>query len=138
MMQIRIGNEEDKRYIFQIRPQAAPLFSDKGYFIVAEEDGILGCAAVFYRKIPAPVQADEAFINLVEVFDQSNWQKGIATLMVQKVLQIEKEKGRYQVRAYCDIRNVASHRLWLKNKFGISPVKEPDGSIPGSFVTYVL
>lgn len=138
MIQIRAGNEEDKKYIIRIRPQASPLFSDKGYFIVAQEDEILGCATVFCREIPAPVMAEEAFINLIEVFEQSNRQKGIATLMVQKVLQVEKEKGTYQVRAYCDIKNTSSHRLWLKNGFGISPVKYSDGSIMGSFVTYVL
>jgi len=44
----------------------------------------------------------------------------------------------YQVRAYCDIRNIPSHRLWLKNKFSISPVKMPDDTIAGSFVSYVL
>lgn len=137
MIRIRAGNEDDKKYIIHIRPQAVRLFSDKGYFIFAQEDEIVGFAAVFYRKIPAPITAEEAFINVIEVFE-SNQQKGIASLMVQKILQIEKEKGTYQVRAYCDIRNVASHRLWRKNGFGISPVKEPDGSIPGSFVTYVL
>ena len=139
MVNIRIGNEADKEYIFRIRPQAVSLFSGDGYFLVAEDgDEILGCTVVFSRKIPAPVPAGEAFINLIEVFENSNQQKGVASLMVQEVLKMEKEKGTYQIRAYCDIRNVASHRLWLKNGFGISPVKESDRSILGSFVTYVL
>lgn len=139
MVHIRAGNAEDKEYIINIRPQAETLFSDKGYFIVAQENEmILGFATVFYRKIPAPITAEEAFINLIEVFEQSNRRKGIATLMVRKILQMEKEKRTYQVRAYCDINNMESHRLWLKNGFGIAPVKYLDGSILGSFVTYVL
>ena len=58
--------------------------------------------------------------------------------MISEIIKIAKEEKVYQVRAYCDIGNVSSHRLWLKNKFAISPVKMPDGSIPGSFVSFVL
>ena len=56
----------------------------------------------------------------------------------EEMLRIAKEEKVYQVRAYCDIRNIPSHRLWLKNKFAISPVKMPDNTIAGSFVSYVL
>ncbi len=136
-MNIRIGEEADKERIVELRPQAEGYFT-KDYFLVAEEEDILGCATVFRRKIPAPVSAAEAFILLIDVFEEDNRNRGIGSLMVQKILEIEREKGTYQVRAYCDIKNTASHRLWLKNKFGISPDKQPDGSIPGSFVTYVL
>lgn len=136
-MNIRIGNDADKERIISIRPQAAPFFT-RDYFVVAEEGDILGCATVFRRRIPAPVPASEAFIYLIDVFEESNHKKGIGSLLVQKILEIEREKGTYQVRAYCDIGNEASHRLWFKNGFGISPDKMPDGSIPGSFATYVL
>ena len=54
------------------------------------------------------------------------------------VLAAARGKGSIQVRAYCDIRNEASHRLWLKNGFGISPAAQSDGSIPGSFVSFRL
>ena len=57
---------------------------------------------------------------------------------VADLRRIAKEEKVYQVRAYCDIGNISSHRLWLKNKFSISPVKMPNGSISGSFVSYVL
>ncbi|MDE7279557.1 MAG: GNAT family N-acetyltransferase, partial [Oscillospiraceae bacterium] len=74
---------------------------------------------------------------LIEVFEEHQ-RKGTATLLVQEILKMEKAKGTYQVRAYCDIKNSESHALWIKNKFGISPVKMSDGTILGSFVTYVL
>ncbi len=137
-MTVRMGTEADKNIIIGKRPQAEEYFSDGGYFFVAEENGVTaGFAAVFLRDIPAPVSGREAFINLIEVFEEFQG-KGTATLLVKEILKFEKSKKTYQVRAYCDIHNAASHALWRKNKFGISPVKMPDGSIAGSFVTYVL
>ena len=136
-MKLRIGNETDEKYILNIRPQAATLFDGRSYFIIAEDDDILGFAVVFHRDIEAPVHANEAFINLIEILDENNYGKGIASCLVQKIIEIEKDKNTYQVRAYCDINNAASHRLWFKNGFGISPAKESDGQILGSFVTYV-
>lgn len=136
-MNLRMGNEADKEHILSVRPQAAPLFDGRSYFIVAEDDGILGFAVVFHRDIEAPVPANEAFINVIDVFEESNHKKGIASCLVQKIIEMEEEKKTYQVRAYCDINNVASHRLWFKNGFGISPAKESNGQILGSFVTYV-
>lgn len=137
-MTVRMGTEADKNKIISKRPQAEGYFSDGGYFLVAEENGVTaGFAAVFLRDIPAPVSGKEAFINLIEVFEEYQ-RKGVATMLVQEILKLEKGKGTYQVRAYCDIHNAASHALWRKNKFGISPVKMPDDSIAGSFVTYVL
>ncbi|MBD5145140.1 MAG: GNAT family N-acetyltransferase [Ruminococcus sp.] len=137
-MTVRIGTETDKAEIIGKRPQAEGYFSNDGYFVVAEENGaVAGFAAVFSRDIPAPVTGTEAFINLIEVFEDYQ-RKGVATLLVQEILKIEKNSGAYQVRAYCDINNSASHALWRKNKFGIAPVKMQDGSILGSFITYVL
>lgn len=137
-MTVRMGTEADKRTIFAVRPQAEQFFSADGYFLAAEENGeIAGFAAVFSRDIPSPVGDREAFINVIEVFERYQG-KGTATMLVQEILKLEKNKGTYQVRAYCDIGNAASHGLWRKNRFGVSPVKMPDGSIAGSFVTYVL
>ena len=92
---------------------------------------------IYHRDIEAPVPANEAFINLIEVLDEDNHKKGIASCLVQKIIEMEEEKKTYQVRAYCEIHNIASHRLWFKNGFEISPAKESNGQILGSFVTYV-
>jgi len=135
-MEVRIGVEADRERILSIRPQAEPYFT-KDYFVVAAEEDILGFATVFCRKIPAPVSAQEAFIYLIDILEEHRG-RGIGSLLVQKIIELEREKGTYQVRAYCDIKNEASHGLWLKNGFGISPDKMPDGEIPGSFVTYVV
>ena len=137
---IRMGTQIDKQYILSIRPQAEALFPDKdnGYFIVAEGRTLLGCAMIFQRKIPAPVSETEAFINLIEVFDEAQYGKGIASFMIEEIVELERKKGTYQLRAYCDINNISSHALWRKHHFGISPVKMPDNTIVGSFATLVL
>ena len=136
---IRIGTDAEKQKLLNDYPNIKNVVRDGGYFIVAQiEDTIVGYLWGFKRKIPAPVEQDEIFINIIEVIYTNLRCQGMASSMLQKIMEIAKEEKVYQVRAYCDIRNVPSHRLWLKNKFSISPVKMPDGSIAGSFVSFVL
>ena len=136
---IRIGTDAEKQKLLNDYPHIKNVVRDGGYFIVAQiEDTIVGYLWGFKRKIPAPVEQDEIFINIIEVIYTNLRCQGMASSMLQKIMEIAKEEKVYQVRAYCDIWNVPSHRLWLKNKFSISPVKMPDGSIAGSFVSFVL
>ena len=136
---IRIGTDAEKQKLLNDYPNIKNVVRDGGYFIVAQiEDTIVGYLWGFKRKIPAPVEQDEIFINIIEVIYTNLRCQGMASSMLQKIIEIAKEEKAYQVRAYCDIWNVPSHRLWLKNKFSISPVKMPDGSIAGSFVSFVL
>ncbi len=85
-MNLRMGNNTDMEYILNIRPQASVYFEGRSYFIVAEDGGILGFAVVFHRDIEAPVPANEAFINLIEILDERNHRKGIASRLVQKII----------------------------------------------------
>ena len=136
---IRIGTDAEKQKLLNDYPNIKNVVRDGGYFIVAQiEDTFVGYLWGFKRKIPAPVEQDEIFINIIEVIYTNLRCQGMASSMLQKIIEIAKEEKVYQVRAYCDIWNVPSHRLWLKNKFSISPVKMPDGSIAGSFVSFVL
>ena len=136
---IRIGTDAEKQKLLNDYPNIKNVVRDGGYFIVAQiEDTIVGYLWGFKRKIPAPVEQDEIFINVIEVIYTNLRCQGMASSMLQKIIEIAKEEKVYQVRAYCDIWNVPSHRLWLKNKFSVSPVKMPDGSIAGSFVSFVL
>ena len=64
--------------------------------------------------------------------------QGLATRMLEWLKEIAVAEKVYQLRAYCDIRNVSSHRLWVKNGYGINPITLPDGNIVGSFVSLVL
>ena len=136
---IRIGTDAEKQNLLTDYPNIKNVIHDGGYFVVAQiEDTIVGYLWAFKRKIPAPVEQDEIFINIIEVIYTNLRCQGVASKMISAIIEIAKEEKAYQVRAYCDIGNVPSHRLWLKNKFSISPVKMPDGSIAGSFVSYLL
>jgi len=96
----------------------------------------MGFLFAFYREIEAPLNGQiEYFVNVIDVNESMRGQ-GVASTLVQEIIKIAKTANAAQVRAYCDINNIASHRLWFKNGFGISPVKSPSGQIPGSFVTY--
>ena len=138
-MIIRLGTDAEKQKLLTDYPNIKNVIRDGGYFIVAKiEDTVVGYLWAFKRKIPAPVEQDEIFINIIEVIYTNLRRQGVASKMISEIIEIAKEEKAYQIRAYCDIGNVPSHRLWLKNKFSISPVKMPDGSISGSFVSYVL
>ena len=138
-MTIRLGTDTEKQELLADYPNIKNVIRDGGYFIVAKiEDTVVGYLWAFKRKIPAPVEQDEIFINIIEVIYTNLRCQGVASKMISAIIEIAKEEKAYQVRAYCDIGNVPSHRLWLKNKFSISPVKMPDGSIAGSFVSYLL
>ena len=138
-MIIRLGTDAEKQELLTDYPNIKNVIRDGGYFIVAQiEDTTVGYLWGFKRKIPAPVEQDEIFINIIEVIYTNLRFQGVASEMISEIIKIAKEEKVYQVRAYCDIGNVPSHRLWLKNKFSISPVRMPDGSIAGSFVSFVL
>lgn len=141
MVEIRNGSEKDKQDLLNKYPNLNKFFviCDTGYLIVAErEKDIIGFLWAFKRDIPAPVEAQEIFINAIEVFNDELRCQGIGTEMVQKIIETARKEHVYQVRATVQIKNVASHRLWFKNKFSINPVKMPDADIVGSFVSFVL
>ncbi len=138
-MKLRLGTEIDKNAILGKYPYTHQVLGDGGHLVIAEnESEILGFLWAFVQDIPVAIGEKEMFINVVEVFDTQSRCKGIGSAMVAKCLSIAREESYYQVRAYCSIHNVASNRLWLKNGFAISPVKMPDNTIPGSYVTYKL
>ena len=139
MIYVGLGSDEDEESVRVLHPQHPSLMCGDGFLMIARDDRqIIGFAWAFERSIPAPIGGvHEAFINFIAVNDGFR-KVGIGSRLVQACIKKAAENGCYQVRAYCDLRNVASHRLWLKNGFGISPIKMQDDSIPGSFVTYVI
>lgn len=110
-----------------------------GTLIVAiDSNSIVGFAWSFRRDIPVSIGKTEDFINVIEVFDAEHRRKGIGSSIVKKCIEVARENGSYQVRAYCDVNNIASHMLWVKNGFAVSPVKMENDQIVGSYVTYKL
>ncbi len=138
-MNIRIGTEEDKRDIIGKYPHTKQVLGKDGYLVVAEEnENIEAFAWAFVQKIPAPIDKSEMFVNVIETFEPKNQCKGIGSELLKKLIQLAKEQSLYQIRAYCDINNISSHKLWEKNNFTISPVKNQNGQILGSYVTSLL
>ena len=145
MVVVGLGSREDEALVRGLHPQHPSLMTGDGWLMAAKETGeageagrLIGFAWTFERDIPAPVgKVSEAFMNVIAVEDGFQG-KGIGSRIVQACIQKAGADGCYQLRAYCDIHNAASHRLWLKNGFGISPVAMPDGTTAGSFVTYTL
>lgn len=138
-MYIRIGTEEDKIAIINKYPHTKQVLGENGYLVVAEEnENIEAFAWAFVRKIPAPIDKSEMFVNVIETFEPKNQCKGIGSELLKKLIQLAKEQSLYQIRAYCDINNIPSHKLWEKNNFTISPVKNQNGQILGSYVALLL
>ena len=138
-MNIRLGNEIEKNHILEKYPYTSQVLGNGGYLIVADENNeIVGFLWGYVQDIPVSINKKELFINVIETFNPKLRCNGIGSAMVKKCIEIAKANSCYQVRAYCDINNIASNMLWVKNEFAISPVKMPDNNIPGSYVTYKL
>ncbi|WP_429148656.1 N-acetyltransferase family protein [Anaerotaenia torta] len=142
ILYIKQANEQDIDNLINMFPGIKPVLctGKDGYTLIAMDyDRPIAFASVFRREIPAPLHGKtEDFINVIDVVDPSCRKKGIGSAFINEVKRIASEAGSMQIRAYCDINNEASHALWAKNNFGISPVKNTDGTILGSFVTYRL
>lgn len=139
MIEIKIGTESQKAEILAEYPHTKAVIRDGGVLIVAiEGDEITGFLWMFKRKMLAPVDEYEWFINVIDVPEAQNRCKGVASGMVRKAVSLAKSDGAYQISAYCDIANIPSHMLWRKNGFAIQPAYGADGAVLGSCVGLVL
>lgn len=139
MINIKNGTESDKQRLLSKYPNLDKFFFGDGRLVIAENgNDIVGFLLAHKRKISAPVEAEEMFINYITVFEPELRCRGIGTQMIQRIIEIARAEQVYQIHAKVKIENVPSHRLWLKNKFSISPAQMPDGNIAVSFVGYVL
>ena len=139
MINIKNGTESDRLRLLSKYPNLDKFFFGNGRLVIAENGNeIVGFLWAHKRKISAPVEAEEMFINYITVFEPELRCRGIGTQMIQRIIEIARAQQVYQIRAKVKTENVPSHRLWLKNKFSISPAQMPDGNIAVSFVGYVL
>ncbi len=139
MINIKNGTESDRLRLLSKYPNLDKFFFGNGRLVIAENGNeIVGFLWAHKRKISAPVEAEEMFINYITVFEPELHCRGIGTQMIQRIIEIARAEQVYQIRAKVKTENVPSHRLWLKNKFSISPAQMPNGNIAVSFVGYVL
>ena len=136
---VKNGTESDRLRLLSKYPNLDKFFFGNGRLVIAENGNeIVGFLWAHKRKISAPVEAEEMFINYITVFEPELHCRGIGTQMIQRIIEIARAEQVYQIRAKVKTENVPSHRLWLKNKFSISPAQMPNGNIAVSFVGYVL
>ena len=139
MINIKNGTESDKQRLLSKYPNLDKFFFGDGRLVIAEDgNNIVGFLWAHKRKISAPVEAKEMFINYISVFEPELRCRSIGTQMIQRIIEIAKAEQVYQIRAKVKTENMPSHRLWLKNKFSINHAQMPDGNIAVSFVGYVL
>ena len=138
-MEIFLGQQGERDEILECFPHTKQALGNDGILIVAKNDSkFLGFLWAFIREIPLTDSQTELFINVIEVFDAENRCSGIGSLLVKKCIETAQEKHCYQIRAYCDSGNIPSIKLWIKNGFTVSPVKMPNSSIPGAYVSFKI
>ena len=99
-MIIRLGTDAEKQKLLTDYPNIKNVIRDGGYFIVAKiEDTVVGYLWAFKREIPAPVEQDEIFINIIEVIYTNLRCQGVASKMISEIIEIAKEEKVYQIRA---------------------------------------
>ncbi len=136
---VRVGSEEERAAIWERFPHTRAVLRDGGVLLTAfRGPEPVGFLWMFRRALHAPVHRNEWFINVVDVPDASDRLRGVGSALVREAAEIAREDGAYQISAYCDIANVASHMLWVKNGFAVSPAYGPDGAVCGSFAALVL
>ena len=92
-MIIRLGTEDEKQKLLIDYPHVKNVIHDGGYFIVAKiEDTIVGYLWAFKRKIPAPIEQDEIFINIIEVIYTNLRCLGVASKMLSEIIEIAKKR----------------------------------------------
>ncbi len=135
---VQKGSEKEKADILTKYPHTKAVIRDGGVLMIAlKQDEIIGFLWMYQRKTPAPVDQNEWFINVIDVPDAVYRRKGVGSGLVREAIDYARRDGAYQVSAYCDIANVPSHALWVRNRFSILPAYGADGSVLGSFVGFV-
>ena len=89
---IRIGTELEKEQMLKDYLYMRDVIRKDGYFLVAKnDDTIVGCLWAFKRDIPAPIEQNEIFINMIEVTHSNLRCKGIATAMLKEIIKTNEE-----------------------------------------------
>lgn len=136
---VQKGSEKEKEDILTKYPHTKAVIRDGGVLMIAlKQDEIIGFLWMYQRKTPAPVDQNEWFINVIDVPDAAYRRKGVGSGLVREAIDYARRDGAYQVCAYCDIANVPSHALWVRNRFSILPAYGADGSVLGSFVGFKI
>lgn len=136
---IRVANYRDKRNIMKQYPHTKPYLKRKGTLYIDESDNeYRGFAFVQKRNVVNETNLTEDLILVIEVFLEKDRNKGIASNLVKKIIDDARENGVYQIVAYYQKNNIASHKLWIKNRFSVVEVLTADSKSLGCIATYKI
>lgn len=136
---IRVANYIDKINIMKQYPYTKPYLKRKGILYIDEEDNeYRGFAFVQKRNVVNEIILTEDLILVIEVFQEKDRNKGIASNLVKKIIDNAHENGVYQITAYYQKNNIASHKLWIKNSFSVIEVLTADSNSLGCIATYKI
>ena len=89
MINIKNGTESDRLRLLSKYPNLDKFFFGNGRLVIAENGNeIVGFLWAHKRKISAPVEAEEMFINYITVFEPELHCRGIGTQMIQRIIEI--------------------------------------------------
>jgi GNAT superfamily N-acetyltransferase len=112
-----------------------------GFSIMALEGAILaGLISVYCKALPAPLlETFDWYIDILEV-QKDYRRRGIASHLIELVIQRAKEAGVYQIRSWSSEDKIEAIPMWKALGFGLCPATAyPQGKeVKGYFVAKVL
>jgi ribosomal protein S18 acetylase RimI-like enzyme len=115
-------------------------FADGFTIAAVHETRSVGLISVYWRDLPLPLAATvEAYIDFLEVA-LAYRRRGIASHLVDLVIQRAAEHCAYQVRSWSSEDKIEAIRMWQHLGFGLCPASTFPGGreIRGFFVAKVL
>lgn len=112
----------------------------EGFSIVAlDEQNLVGLISIYWKKLPAPFDECDAYIDILEVHRDFRRQ-GIARRLIEISMERAKQKGRWQIRAWSSEDKLEAISMWKALGFGLCPATTfPNGQeVNGFFVTKIL
>lgn len=137
---VKIAAFREKRWIIGQYPHTRKYLSRKGILYIATKDEIcIGFALIQKRKLVNDPSLTEELILVIEVLQEEWRRKGVASELIAKIKEDAAARGRYQLIAYYQKENISSHKLWIKNGFGIAVERQAQsGEIVGCQAVFKL
>ncbi len=121
-----------KRWIIKNYPHTKNYLKRKGIlFIIEECNEIVAFAFVQRRNIINEPEKYENLILVIDVIKEDRRKHGLGTELVNAIKDYSLNSNVYQVIAYYEKDNMASHKLWVKNDFNVFDTEDDAGNIIG-------
>lgn len=137
---VKIATFREKRWIIGKYPHTRKFLNRKGLlYIATENESCIGFAFIQKRKMVNEPFLTEELILVIEVMREEWRRKGVASELIAKIKEDARARGRYQLIAYYQKENISSHKLWMKNGFGIAVERQAEsGKITGCQAVFKL